>query len=42
MEVMAEDNDGFILYDWAEEKNYDNLTIEKMQQSLNRANIRNK
>ena len=44
LEKIAEDDDGFILHDCAEETNYDNLTVEKMQQSLNHADadIRNK
>jgi len=42
LEVIIENDDGFILYAWEEETNYDNLTTEKMQQSMNHADIRNK
>ena len=41
LEVIIENDDGFMLYDWEEETNYDNLTIEKMQQGMNQADIRN-
>jgi len=42
LEVIAENDDGFILYDWEEETTYDNLTTEKIQRSMNYADVKNK
>jgi len=41
LEVIAENDAGFILYDWEEETNYDNLTTEKIRQSVSHADDKN-
>jgi len=42
LEVIAENDDEFVLYDWGAETNFDNLTTEKMQQGMDCADNRNK
>ena len=41
LKVIAEDDAEFILYEWAEGITYENLTTEKIKQSMNKADIMN-
>jgi len=42
LEIIAENDDEFVLYDWGAETNFDNLTLEKMQQEMDCADDKNK
>jgi len=42
LELITGDDEGFILYDWEEETNFNNLTKEKMQRGMDNADSKNK
>jgi len=41
LKMTNENDSGCVLYDWEKEINYDNLTTEKIRQSMQKANKRN-
>jgi len=41
LELVKEDDEGFILYGWKEETNFNNLTTVKIQQGMDKADSKN-